>query len=43
LSHAGAIDMGSFGLIPWHFVRQIEAETGRFLSVASECEAAERI
>jgi predicted permease len=34
---AGGIDMGSYGLFPWYFARQLQADPGPFKGIASFC------
>jgi predicted permease len=34
---AGGIDMGSYGLFPWYFARQLQADPGPFQGIASFC------
>lgn len=40
---AGGIDMGSFGLFPWYFARQLQADPGPFQGIASFCSFSDKV
>ncbi len=33
----GGVDLGAYGLFPWHFARQLQADPGPFQGIASYC------
>jgi hypothetical protein len=40
---AGGIDMGSYGLFPWYFARQLQAAPGPFQGIASFCSFSDKV
>jgi predicted permease len=40
---AGGIDMGSYGLFPWYFARQLQADPGPFQGIASFCSFSDKV
>jgi predicted permease len=40
---AGGIDMGSYGLFPWYFARQLQAVPGPFQGIASFCSFSDKV
>jgi predicted permease len=40
---AGGIDMGSYGLFPWYFARQLQADPGPFKGIASFCSFSDKV
>jgi predicted permease len=40
---AGGIDIGSFGLFPWYFARQLQANSGPFQGIASFCSFSNKV
>ena len=40
---AGGIDLGSFGLFPWFFARQLQADPGPFEGIASYCSFSDKV
>ena len=40
---AGGIDLGSFGLFPWYFARQLQADPGPFQGIASFCSFSDKV
>jgi len=40
---AGGIDMGSYGLFPWHFARQLQTDPGPFQGIASYCSFSDKV
>jgi len=40
---AGGIDIGQFGLFPWYFARQLQADPGPFQGIASYCSFADKV
>jgi predicted permease len=40
---AGGIDMGSYGLFPWHFALQLQADPGPFQGIASFCSFSDKV
>jgi predicted permease len=39
---AGGIDIGAYGLFPWYFARQLQADPGPFQGIASYCSFANK-
>jgi predicted permease len=40
---AGGIDIGSYGLFPWYFARQLQADPGPFQGIASYCSFSDKV
>ena len=40
---AGGIDLGSFGLFPWYFARQLQGDPGPFQGIASFCSFSDKV
>jgi predicted permease len=40
---AGGIDMGSYGLFPWYFARQLQADPGPFKGIAFFCSFSDKV
>lgn len=40
---AGGIDMGTFGLFPWYFARQLQTDPGPFQGIASFCSFSDKV
>ena len=40
---AGGVDLGSFGLFPWYFARQLQADPGPFQGIASFCSFSDKV
>ncbi len=40
---AGGIDIGSFGLFPWYFARQLQSDPGPFQGIASFCSFSSKV
>ena len=40
---AGGIDMGSYGLFPWYFARQLEGDPGPFQGIAFFCSFSDKV